>query len=225
MIRRLFAILCAGLLLPATAPLVRGQDTDEEEEPSAVLIIDAEEAVLEDPMLEPDEDPLPPLGEDTFFPGEEDLFGPDLFGGMGMDFFDTPSAPVIPDRPPLIEDPKEVERKQRIQLQRLKAGLNRDPELVALEQTADQARTPEDYRAARRAYYALFFQKVRAADPTLTAMADKLEKSSLAPLYQTRIEPTLALNPPPLPQPAPEFIPQPQFPPADTFFEDLGPLP
>lgn len=189
--------------------------------PSAELIVGAEEAVLDDPMLDVDEEPLPPLGVDTSFPGEDDLFGPDLFGGMGMDFQETAVEPVIPDRPPIIEDPQEMQRKQRIILRRIKARLDRDPELLTLQEMADQAKTPEDYRAARRAYYALFFQKVRAANPELAAYADKLEKSSLAPLYQTRVEPTFAMNPPPQPQPDPRFIPPPQFLPADAFPDEL----
>jgi hypothetical protein len=224
MMTRFLALGCAGLLLAALPPTLRAQE-DPEEEPSAELIIDAEETLLEDPMLDVDEDPLPPLGEDTFFPGEEDIFGADLFGGFGMNYTEVVVEPIVPDRPPLIEDPKELERKQRIKLRRLSAVLKRDPQLLELEQLADQARTPEDRRAARRAYYALFYDKVRTTEPELSGYVDKLERASLVPLYQTRVEPTMAMNPPPQPQPQPQFIPQPVFPPADLIVEDFGSLP
>lgn len=175
------------------------------EAPSAELIIDAEETVITEPALAPGEEPLPPM--DTPFPGEENIFGNDLFGTP--DTYSPP--PVMPERPPLLEDPHESERKLRVELRRIKAVLDRDPYLVELQETADNASTPEDRRAARRAYYALFFDKVRKANPKLSDYADKLEKASLQDLYQTRIEPTLALNPPPPPQPQVRFIPKRQF--------------
>ncbi len=106
-----------------------------------------------------------------------------------------PPMPDIPEAPPMIEDPKELERKMRVKLRRIKARLSQDPQLLELQDMAARAHTPEDQRAARRAYYALFFDKVRKADSSLSEYADGLEKSSLAGLYQTRIEPTLALNP------------------------------
>lgn len=202
-----------ALLLMALAvalPSVRAQEEPEPapspaEVPSAELIIDAEEPPPPEPQLAPGEEPLPPM--DGGLPGEQNLFGNDLFG--------TPDAytppPAMPERPPILEDPKEAERKQRVQLRKLKAVLDRDPQLVELQNMADTATTPEDRRAARRAYYALFFDKVRKQNPKLSDFADKLEKASLRDLYQTRIEPTLALNPPPLPQPQAQFIPKRQF--------------
>jgi hypothetical protein len=160
------------------------------------------------------------------FPGEENIFGDDLFGAPEL--FDAPPMPSMPDRPPVLEDPKELERKMRVRLRRLKARLDTDPGLQELQEMADRAPTPEDRRAARRAYYALFFDRVRQADASLTEYADKLEKSSLAGLYQTRIEPTLAMNPPPQPQPQERFIPQPQFQdalPLEEEEEEPAPLP
>jgi len=177
--------------------------------PSAEMIIDAEEEVLEEPAVDPGEQPLPPMDGDTPFPGEENIFGADLFGGPDMFM---PPVPDIPEVPPMIEDPKELERKMRVKLRRIKARLNQDPQLLELQDMAARAPTPEDRRAARRAYYALFFEKVRKADPALADFADKTERTSLAGLYQTRIEPTLALNPPPQPQPREKFIPKQQFP-------------
>jgi hypothetical protein len=216
---RWITLLTAGLLASGWATRAAAQ----EEEPSAELIMDAEEIVLEEPALEADEEPLPGMDITDPFPGEEDIFGADLFGGA--DFFMPPPLPVVPDRPPLLEDPQELERKMRVRFRKLKAVLDRDPQLLELQDMAARAPTPEDHRAARRAYYALFFDKVRRTDETLTEYADKLEKSSLAGLYQTRIEPTLAMNPPPQPQPQERFIPAPQFSDIIPFDEESIPLP
>ena len=152
---------------------------------------------------------------DGKFPGEANIFGDDLFGepaagtgGSGL----RSRAPRIPPPVPVLEDPLEAERKMRIRLRKIKAGLDRDPRLVELEQMAATASTPEDYRAARRAYYTLFFDKVRRADGTLKDYADKLEKASLAGLFQSRVEPTWPLREPPRPQPQAKFVPPKQYP-------------
>jgi len=210
--------------VPAAAPTPEPSPTAAPtgDAPSAEMIIDAEEEVLEEPAMEPDEQPLPPMDGDSPFPGEENIFGADLFGAPDMFM---PSMPDIPEVPPMIEDPKELERKMRVKLRRIKARLSQDPQLLELQDMAARAPTPEDRRAARRAYYALFFDKVRMADPSLSEFADGLEKSSLAGLYQTRIEPTLALNPPPQPQPQEQFIPKQEFPDALPMDEESIPLP
>lgn len=176
--------------------------------PSAQLINEAEETVTADPALPPGEEPLPAL-EGGQLPGEENIFGDDLFGPT--DFY-TPSMPTMPETPPIIEDPAELERKMRVKFRKLRARLQGDPQLVALKEMAQRAPTPEDNRAARRSYYALLFNKVRAADASMKDYADQLEKKSIADLYQTRVEPTIALNPPPEPQPQAQFIPGRQFP-------------
>lgn len=185
------------------------QDKPQEEtKPSAELIIDAEQTIVKEPALAPGEEPLPPM--DGGLPGEQNIFGNDLFGtGTGIY---APRTPQIPARVPLLEDPQEAERKMRIRLRKIKAGLDRDPYLMELEEMAAKAPTPEDYRAARRAYYTVFFEKVRRADSSLKDYTDKLEKQSLAGLYQTRVEPTWPLRPAPEPQPKAKFVPAPEYP-------------
>ena len=96
----------------------------------------------------------------------------------------------------------------RIRLRQLKAGIDRDPRIVELLELADAAATPDDRRAARRAYYTLFFAKVRRADPALTAFADKLERESLANLFQRRVEHSWPLVTPPEPQPSAKLAAQ-----------------
>jgi len=205
-------VAVTGALLAAAVPVFAQEESAAEEKPSAELIVEAEETVIKEPALEPGEEPLPAMNGS--FPGEENIFGDDLFGtpasggGTGV----RSRAPRIPSRVPVLEDPLETERKMRIRLRKIKAGLDRDPRLVELEQMAATAPTPEDYRAARRAYYTLFFDRVRRADRTLKDFADKLEKDSLAGLFQSRVEPTWPLTEPPQPQPQAKFVPPKQYP-------------
>ena len=186
---------------------VMAQET-EDQTPSAELIIEAERDVLTQPALFPGEEPLPPLDEN--FPDEENLFGPDLFNTG--EAYQPSSEAIIPLRTPLLEDPQEVQRKMRIKFRKIKAVLEREPRLSELKQMVTSAPTPEDYRAAQRAYYALFFDQVRHRDKSLSQYADSLEEMALATLYQTRIEPTVALASPPDPQPQARFIPEPEYP-------------
>lgn len=212
--RKKYALWLAAVLFCPPAPgrsQEPGPGPDPSEKPSAELIVDAEETVIKEPVLEPGEEPLPPM--DGGLPGDENIFGDDLFSpsapGTGAS---RPSSAVRPPAVPLLEDPQETERKMRIRLGKIKARLDQDPRLVELRQAAETAPTPEDYRAARRAYYTVFFDRVRRADGTLKKFADKLEKQSLAGLYQTRVEPTWPLHPAPAPQPQARFIPPQQYP-------------
>jgi hypothetical protein len=202
------ALLVVALVVSSLGIAFAQEEPAEETKPSAELIIDAEETIIQEPALAPGEEPLPPM--DGGLPGEQNIFGTDLFGtGTGIY---APRSAQVPARVPLLEDPQEAERKMRIRLRKIKAGLDRDPRLVELEEMAAKAPTPEDYRAARRSYYTVFFDKVRRADASLKNYADKLEKESLAGLYQSRIEPTSPLQPPPLPQPQAKFVPLPEYP-------------
>lgn len=210
MTHRIIFAATACLVCFRTSAGLRAQENaaPTNEAPSAELIIDAEKDIAPAAPMAPGEEPLPDMNKPL--PGEENIFGSDLFGTSGM--VSQPSEPVIPERPPLLEDPIEAERKMRVKFRKVKAVLDRDAQLVELEDMADRAATPEDRRAARRAYYALFFSKVRKADPSLADYADRLERVSLFDLYQTRIEPTLPLNPPPQPQPQAKFIPRSEIP-------------
>ncbi len=197
-------MLLAVIALPLWPVRAQEPATNAAPAPSAELITPAETAVLQEPALEPGEEPLPQM--DTPFPGEENLFGSDLLSPGTGDY--APRETQIPPRPPVLEDPLEKERRMRIRLRQLKAGIDRDPRIVELLELADEAATPEDRRAARRAYYTLFFAKVRRADPALKAFADKLERQSLANLFQRRVEPTWPLVTPPEPQPSAKLAAQ-----------------
>lgn len=201
----LAALLAGTRTLPAQEPAAPPTNSS----PSAQLITSPEQTVLGEPQLEPGEEPLPNM--DGSIPGDANLFGEDLLGpGTGAY---APREPTpIPPRLPVLEDPLEAERKMRIRLRRIMARLDRDPRLVELCEAADTATTPEDRRAARRAYYTLFFDQVRRADSSLTKFVAPLERKALAELYQSRIEPTVPLSPPPLPQPSAKLAAQLQDP-------------
>lgn len=190
------------------------------EKPSAQLIIDAAEAVSQETEPAPADDPLPPL--EGKLPGEDNIFGDDLFGPV--DAYQS-AMPEIPSAPPVVEDKGELERKQRIKFRTVRARLLGDPEVVTLQEMAENAPTPEDHRAARRAYYALLFKKIRKADSSLSDYVDRLEKQSVEGLYQTRIQPTVPLNPPPEPQPDARFVPPNQYPDAIPASEEPVALP
>jgi hypothetical protein len=200
----------AGLALVVATVVSHAQEA---EKPSALLINEAESAVVSDPGLDLAQEPLPAMDIPT--PENDNIFGEPLYAPE--DVMTGPRAPVIPAPLPSLEDPFEKERKQKIRLRQIRARLQSDPRLEELRVMAERAPTPEDYRAARRAWYTLFFDRVRAADGTLKDLADKLEKQSLAGLYQTRIEPTWPLEPAPQPQPQARFVPPREFPdlPAD----------
>ena len=219
----LLAVALAAAARAQEEPLPAPQVTEQAagEAPSAELIVDPEKSAVTEPALAPGEEPLPSM--DGKLPGEENIFGKDLFGGS--DDYNPPAMPQIPDRPPVIEDPNESERKLRVKFRKVKARIEGDPQLLDLKDMAQCAPNPEDYRAARRSYYALFFGKVRKADSSLSDYADKLEKLALQDLYQTRIQPTVALNPAPEPQPDQKFIPPNEYPEVEPLSENPVALP
>jgi hypothetical protein len=214
---------------PAESPAEPKADTASPEptpgadKPSAELIIDAEEAVVAEPALEPGEEPLPPV-DGSPIPGEMNIFGTDLFGPVSRTDSD-PADFTPPPRLPDLQDPQEQQRKMRVRFRQIKARLDRDPQLVELQAMAEAAGTPEDRRAARRAYYTALFERTRNIDKSLTEYTEALERAALARLGQTRIEPTVPNNPPPPPLPRAEFMPTPQYPPYEPAAEEPVALP
>jgi hypothetical protein len=106
----------------------------------------------------------------------------------------VPSAPMGPSA-------SEIERKLKIRYQELRTEVDKDPAVRSLREQAQSAKSFEDERAALREYYRLLFKKIRKLDKALSARCDALESAYLSRLAQTRIEPTIPLNPPPTPEP------------------------
>ena len=124
--------------------------------------------------------------------------------------FADPNA-VIPNdsssgTPPASTGPsaQEIERKLKARYQEVRIQVEKDPAVRSLMEQSKTAKTFEDERAALREYYRLLFKKIRKVDKALTDRCDRLEQAYLARLAQTRIEPTIPLNPPPTPAPLSE---------------------
>lgn len=109
----------------------------------------------------------------------------------------SPSLPPAPSGP----SPQEIERKIKVRYQEVRTQVEKDPAVRSLLEQSKTAKTFEDERAALREYYRLLFKKMKKTDKELTARCDLLEKAYIARLAQTRLEPTIPLNPPPTPAP------------------------
>ncbi len=123
----------------------------------------------------------------------------------GVDDFVMPSdlppmdvAPALPSVP-VGEPARVIDARYKA----LRIKIDKDPDVLSLKEQADQAKTYEGNRAALREYYRLLFQKMRAADKTLESRINQMEEAYLRRLAQTRVEPTIPLEPPPKPRPLP----------------------
>jgi hypothetical protein len=128
--------------------------------------------------------------------------------GSDQDFVD-PNA-LVPDLPPEIPafDPRtaalageEEERQLKLRYRQARTKAEKDPAVASLLEKAETAKTFEAERAAYREYYRALFRAIRKMDKSLAKKCDLLEKTYLAKLAQTRIEPTIPLEPPPKPEP------------------------
>lgn len=124
--------------------------------------------------------------------------------------FADPNA-VIPsgtdsNPPPAPSGPsaQEIERKIKVRYQEVRTQVEKDPEVRSLLKQSKNAKSFEDERAALREYYRLLFSKMKKVDKELTARCDRMERAYLSLLAQSRIEPTIPLNPPPTPEPLSE---------------------
>ncbi|MFV0414958.1 MAG: hypothetical protein ACK5NG_01175 [Chthoniobacterales bacterium] len=173
-----------------------------------------------------DSDPvLPPApAEETVIETERSMELIPLPGGMGVfeedeAFIEMPQEPSAPEDfpfpepdlipPPLdpadLAEPGAAPQKTELEIAQeyktLRIKIDKDPEVRSLAAQAASARTDEAKRQARRAYYRLLFSKMRKADKSLTLKIDTMESSYLTALQQSRLEPSLPLNPPPTPNP------------------------
>jgi hypothetical protein len=96
---------------------------------------------------------------------------------------------------------EEQEIKVKIRYKETRLKVEKTPALEALLAKAKSARNFESERAAYREYYRELFRRMKKLDPTLTKKCDAMETAYLSRLAQTRIEPTIPLEPPPKPSP------------------------
>ncbi|MFZ9920346.1 MAG: hypothetical protein ACO3GO_01545 [Terrimicrobiaceae bacterium] len=96
---------------------------------------------------------------------------------------------------------EEMDRKQKLLYREVRTKAEKDAAITSLREQAESAKTFEGERAAYREYYRALFRRMKQIDNSLSKKCDLMEKAYLARLAQTRIEPTIPLEPPPKPQP------------------------
>lgn len=205
---------------PAASPAATPEATDGQPVPanaqpaaSGEVVVEVTETVVEEAPasggLIPSE--LPTAGGDL---GGAPLITEDIIPmneladpAMPDDIFVDPNA-IVPDEllppPPAvtnIESETEKLRALNIRYREIRTRAEGAPEVVAMKERADGARTAEDQRAALREYYRLLFKKVVALDGSLKEKAQMMEEAYIRSLAQRRLEPTIPLNPPPTPEP------------------------
>jgi len=132
-----------------------------------------------------------------------DLAPPDQ--AMPDEAFTLPNA-IIPDElppapPAPAESKEEKERQIGILYRQVRIKVEKNPDVKSLYDQAGAAKSEEDRRAAFREYYRLLFKKMVAVDKSLQSRCQVMEDAYLRRLAQTRLEPTIPLNPPPTPEP------------------------
>lgn len=92
-----------------------------------------------------------------------------------------------------------MDRKQKLLYREVRTKAEKDAAVISLREQAEAATTFEGERAAYREYYRALFRKMKQLDNSLSKKCDLMEKAYLTRLAQTRIEPTIPLEPPPKP--------------------------
>lgn len=177
-----------------------GGDTTE----SATSILTEVEIDPTAPVPDSDADYINLPGE--ALPDGFDAMPTDDFGTSSDELFAIPNEFVPPPAPAI--DPaalaaasQERERKLDKAYVKARTKAEKDPALVTLLEQARSAPTFEAERAAYREYYRGLFAAIRKLDKSLDERCDKLEEAYLRRLAQTRVEPTIPLEPPPQPEP------------------------
>lgn len=111
----------------------------------------------------------------------------------------------LPPEPPAgiaaAESALERQRKIRIRYRDVRVQVEKDPQVVEMKQKSDNAKSPEGKRAALREYYRMVSQRISAMDASLSELAKAMEDAYIRRMAQTRLEPTIPLEPPPTPAP------------------------
>jgi len=126
----------------------------------------------------------------------------------------TPDAPIsdpnallpsssseIPDAAAVAVNNEAQERKIKVRYKQVRLEADQDSNVTALLDKAKKATTFEGERAAYREYYRALFRRMKKIDSSIAKKCDEMEKAYLNRLAQTRIEPTIPLEPPPNPKP------------------------
>jgi len=122
------------------------------------------------------------------------------------DAFIDPNAIIPADLPPpapvaVLESETERLRNERTLYHQIRVRVDEMPEVAAMKERADREPTYEGQRAALREYYRMLFAKIVEIEPSLEGRCKLLKEAYIRRLAQTRLEPTIPLNPPPTPEP------------------------
>jgi hypothetical protein len=98
------------------------------------------------------------------------------------------------------EEKQRQEQKTRYYSVKVKA--DKEEALASLQQKADKAKSDEAKRQALREYYDLLAKRMKKLDPSLSEWIDTMHAAYLRRLAQVRVEPTIPVNPPPVPDDA-----------------------
>ncbi len=91
----------------------------------------------------------------------------------------------------------------------VKVKADKEEALSSLLDQADKAKSDEAKRQALRQYYDLLAKRMKKLDSSLSGWIDTMHAAYLRRLEQVRVEPTIPLNPPPVPASSGEASPPP----------------
>ena len=110
--------------------------------------------------------------------------------------------PTEPEQPSPINAAGNEEKQRQDQKNRyytVKVKADKEEALVSLQQKADKAKSDEAKRQVLREYYDLLAKRMKKIDPSLSEWIDTMHAAYLRRLAQVRVEPTIPLNPSPVP--------------------------
>jgi len=110
--------------------------------------------------------------------------------------------PAEPEQPSPIntagnEEKQRQDQKSRYYTAKVKA--DKEEALASLLQKSEKAKSDESKRQALREYYDLLAKRMKKIDPSLSEWVDTMHAAYLRRIAQVRLEPTIPVNVPPVP--------------------------
>lgn len=191
---------------PASTSALQIQDTVNPAAPASVVPADQGGAAA---PAEPDASSNPTLPA-TPDPATPDPSAPAANSGQGSTGENPPPSdpnslippPAEPEQPSPInaagnEEKQRQDQKTRYYSAKVKA--DKEEGLASLLQKADKAKSEEAKRQTLREYYDLLAKRMKKIDPSISEWVDTMHAAYLRRLAQVKIEPTIPVNVPPLP--------------------------
>ena len=121
-----------------------------------------------------------------------------------------PSEPEQPSPINASGNEEKQRQEQKTRYYSVKVKADKEEALVSLQQKADKAKSDEVKRQALREYYDLLAKRMKKIDPSLSEWIDTMHAAYLRRLAQVRVEPTIPVNPPPVPETSAASSPAPK---------------